>query len=122
MWESYQSPFCLLRDNLVSPGLFPPSPLSLRGVKRHGNLYFPNRQPKTFLPKKQDFSQAMQYINNSLFLSWGHSSFVFPHLCLAKSKVCPPFTIFLKRINKIKLFSIILNYFPNCCHTVVTSL
>jgi len=26
-----------------------------------------------------------------LIESWGHSSFVFPHLRLAKSKVCPPF-------------------------------
>ena len=30
-------------------------PLSLRGAKRRGNLYFPHRQPKTFLPKKKDF-------------------------------------------------------------------
>jgi hypothetical protein len=27
----------------------------------------------------------------------GHSSFVFPHLCLAKSKVCPPYNFFPKK-------------------------
>ncbi len=43
--------------------------------------------------------------------SWGHSSFVFPHLCLAKSKVCPPFA---KKSN-------FLTYFHNCCHTVVVA-
>ena len=27
-----------------------------------------------------------------------------------------------KNLKKIKLFSIFLNYFPSCCHTVVTPL
>ena len=35
----------------------------------------------------------------------GHSSFVFPHLCLAKSKVCPPINYFPKKEGLLKLMS-----------------
>jgi len=35
---------------------------SLRGVKRRGNLYYPNQQPKTFLPKKKDFINLLSNI------------------------------------------------------------
>jgi len=47
----------------------------------------------------------------------GHSSFVFLHLCLAKSKVCPPFNNYfpkkegLFKINVVYIIYIILNKF-----------
>jgi len=36
-----------------------------------------------FFPKKEGFLKLKNH--------GGHSSFVFPHLCSAKSKVCPPY-------------------------------
>ena len=69
--------------------------------RESGNLSFSltnNQQLKIFLPKKKVFYQLMQYINSKNH--GGHSSFVFPRLCMTKSKVCPPFTIFLNLIKK----------------------
>ena len=42
----------------------------------------------------------------------GHSSFVFPHLCLAKSKMCPPFNkLFSQKRRIFKSYVVYLIYY-----------
>jgi len=59
-------------------------------------------QPNNLFSQKRGFSKLKNI--------WGHSSFVFPHLCLAKSKVCPHYHNYFLRKEDFQNFYGIYKY------------